>query len=389
MKIFGILFKFGNPKPVDIVIYDECNSRFAKETLPKGLTSAIFKIRQPDIWVSIDIFFNLLKCIKHFSLKNSFGNRNYLVNILIQFRNIYFEAFLITIGPKAVITFIDNSSSFHWLSKNCRSFPCIAIQNGARLRYQIKEQGAFYFQHYFSWGMHELDLFNELGFQVENLYPVGSLVAGLHWNNSEIIEDFVYDILIVSTWRGNIGTSQDVIDTMRSMETMDHLVAKYLQRRKLKAAIIFRAERQSEHWVVPGYGSEYDYFKNIYKGFAEFIEADFNKRTIYPLMQKSELVISCLSSALTEAYGYGKKVLYCNYTGKDDYHCDINQKIVTTEKNEENFFNLLDGLLSQSEMSYSKEHCGNRKYVMDIPSNHQTHEAIRNELENILSLTKI
>ena len=52
-------------------------------------------------------------------------------------------------------------------------------------------------------------------------------------------------------------------------------------------------------------------------------------RNIFPLIQQSEMVISCLSTAAIEAYGLGKKTLFCNFTGTDLYHQDIDDSILT------------------------------------------------------------
>ena len=73
---------------------------------------------------------------------------------------------------------------------------------------------------------------------------------------------------------------------------------------------------------MPGFGNEYDYYRAIYGDKANIIEANFKDMTIYSHMSRSNLIVSTLSSALN-GYGFGKKILYFNYTGTSIYHCDI------------------------------------------------------------------
>ena len=63
--------------------------------------------------------------------------------------------------------------------------------------------------------------------------------------------------------------------------------------------------------------NSYNTKTNIYGESVEILDANFSERTIYPNMQKARLIVSTLSSALNEAYGRGKKILFFNYTNKN------------------------------------------------------------------------
>ena len=41
--------------------------------------------------------------------------------------------------------------------------------------------------------------------------------------------------------------------------------------RSIKVGIILRAERNSEDWIMPGIGTEYDYYKSIYGNSVQII----------------------------------------------------------------------------------------------------------------------
>ena len=385
MRIRGRKLIFGNPEKVDMLIFDEVNSQYILKIINKKYRVGIFKTRPEDVYLSLKVFLNFLRLLHSFHFKEAWhSERGKVIGFFRQFKMLYFEACFVTINPKAIITLIDNSTDFHWFSKHCRKLPFIAIQNGSRLSFMSNQVYGFYLQHYFCFGEHERNLFQNIGYEVENFYPVGSVIASLHITETDKILP-KYDILVVSTWRGNIGFTQDVIDTMRSMRIMDELLAKYLRERNYKAAIILRAAKNGEHWFIPEIGlDEGNYFKSIYGNEAEIIETDFKERNIYTLLQKSSFIISCLSTALLEGFGLGKKVLYCNFTGTDIYHKDFDKAIVTTEIDYELFAKNLDELFTMSMKEYDNIYLKHQKYYMNYPKDNHTYQAISDKIDLII-----
>ena len=385
MKIKGRRVIFGDPKPVDILIFDEVNSQYVRQAINKKHSIGIFHVRPEDIFIGPRVFLHFLGLLPGMYFKElKSSNRGWLIGLFRQLKLIYFMACFITIRPKAIVTLIDNSGDFHWCSKNYRRFPFIAIQNGCRLSFDSSGVDGFYLQHYFCFGEHESNLFQNIRYEVENFYPVGSVTASLHITETDKILP-KYDILVVSTWRGNIGFTQDVIDTMRSMRIMDELLAKYLRERNYKAAIITRAAKNGGHWFISEIGvDEGSYFKSIYGNYAEIIETDFTERNIYPLMQQSSFIISCLSSALLEGFGLGKKVLYCNFTGTGIYHADFDNAIVTTDSNYEAFSQKLDLIINMPQQQYDSQYKTLEQYYMSYPKDKQTYQTIANKIEDII-----
>ncbi len=386
MRILGRTLRFGDAEPADIVIFDETNSQYIRKVLNKKYRVSVFKVRPEEIRVGYNVILYFIKFLSDLKLEEMLNNkRGIAVGFLSQCKNIYFKACLVAQKPKVVVTSIDNSPIYWWLSKNCKEFPFIAIQNGFRLSYAAQEVDGFYLQHYFCFGKHEKELFPKLALEVNNYYSVGSLLASLYFNTSKNIGDRKYDLLIVSSWRGNIGFTQDVKDTMSSMKIMDQLLAYYIKSKGISAAIILRAERNSEHWMVPEVGlNEEEYYREIYGGNVEIIEADFTKRNIYPLMQASDLIVSCLSTALLEVYGIGKKILFCNFTGTDRYHQDFDESIVTVVSDTELFSEKLDSLRNMPEASYAEIHNKNQKHYMNYPDNLLTYTAILEKVDTII-----
>ena len=63
---------------------------------------------------------------------------------------------------------------------------------------------------------------------------------------------------------------------MNAMRLMDITLAKYLQSRDLKTAVILRSERDSDQWFMPEIGmTEEGYYKSIYGNLIEIIDVNF------------------------------------------------------------------------------------------------------------------
>jgi hypothetical protein len=380
---FSILkykFIFFTPKKYDFVIVDELHSDIIKILISKKYSIFILKQRKQEFYLSFRILINFLKIFK---------NKNFYYLIFFNFKEIYktlkfsyVMATLEIINPKAIVTFFDNNDLIHWLSKYCSKFPIIAIQNGARLRYSAKDNPQYSLQHFFCWGANEKKLFESYGYKVNNYYPVGSLKASLFYKNTFNKKD-QYDLLIVSSWRGNIGFSKEFIDTMNGMKKMDSFLSKYIKKNKLNVAIILRSEEKSKDYFIPGYGSEYEYFNSIYGDSAKIFKANHSKGLVYKLMQKSKLSVSLLSSALLEIYGMKKKVLYLNFTSSKIYHSDFNDKIVLHHKKDKVTESKFDKLIGESYSHYIRKHSDYMKYMMNF-SKINTHQAISKKIIQIL-----
>ena len=151
MKLFGRMVLFSSPKPCDILIFDECNSQHVRRVISKKYSIGIFNMRPEDIFLGTSVLVRFLKELLKFSLKEVRKNhRGFLYGVIKQSYYRYLKACLELINPKAVITFIDNSSTFGWLAKHCDNFPFIAIQNGCRLSYAANPNSGYYVPHYFS-----------------------------------------------------------------------------------------------------------------------------------------------------------------------------------------------------------------------------------------------
>ena len=391
MSKLSKLFKrisFSTPDSADIIIFDETNSSVIELVIPESLTVSIFKMRPIEFYITPRILFSFIRNLKYFTFRNGVAsNRGWFYKIFWQLLCIYIKADLISRNPKAIITSIDNSGNFGWLSENYHLAPCIAIQNGFRLTYDSNSQSKYYCQHLFCFGEREVIDYPKLGYKVDHFHPVGSLNSSLNFDSQLCDIKPIYDLLVVSCWRGNIGYAKDVEDSMKAMRLMDETLAQYLQNRDLKTAVIMRSERDSDQWVMPEIGmSEEDYYKSIYGDLIEIIDVNFMERNVYPVMQSAEVIVAGFSTTcLIEAYAMRKKVLYMNFCGNNKYHRDFKSEILFEAHDDKSpsFESRLNDLLEISSQEYVMKHEETMKYYMGDPLD-STKDRIRKEINEII-----
>jgi len=379
---------FSTPDSADIIIFDETNSSLIERVIPEGLTVSIFKMRPMEFHITPSIIWSFLKNLRYLKIKNSgFSNRSLFYKIFWQLLCVYIKADILSRNPKAIITSIDNSSKFAWLSENYQLAPCIAIQNGFRLSYDANSMNKYYCQHLFCFGEREIADFPRMNYKVDNFYPVGSLNLSLNFDHHLTKTEPVYDLLVVSCWRGNIGYAKDVEDSMNAMRLMDITLAKYLQSRDLKTAVILRSERDSDQWFMPEIGmTEEGYYKSIYGNLIEIIDVNFAQGNVYPAMQSAEVIVAGFSTTcLIEAYAMRKKVLYMNFCGNNKYHRDFKSEILFEAHDDKSpsFESRLNDLLEISSQEYVMKHEETMKYYMGDPLD-SPKDRIRKEINEII-----
>ena len=338
-----------------------------------------------DIFLSFRVIGNFFLNLKYFETKSIKNYKTRFRGIFGQIWRIYILSVIKVISPKVVITLIDNHSVFHWLSEHYDGAEFIAIQNGSRTKGQLNQHKVGYtIQHYYCFGDYEKDLCSNFGFKVDNYYPVGSLLAGYYLDGQNLNQDPIYDICIISAWRGNIGNLYDVKTSMKAMKKLDEMLSRYIQETDIKVSIVMRSEPESDDREIPVYGNEKEYFQNIYPDSAILIDPDFQNRNIYSEMLKGDLIISMGSTAIREAFGMGKKILYCDFT-KSDFYNDYNDTILFKEQNYESFKKRLDGLLEISINDYKINTKEYASYLMNNDINSPPHLQIREKINYYLS----
>jgi len=375
---------FKSPPSSDIVIFEKIGSGRIKNLILPGKQVFVFDAMLDDIYLGFRVFGTFLKNLNLYKFKYIKSFRTILRGVFGQLWNIYILSVIKIVNPKVIITLIDNHPVFHWLCENYSGAELMAIQNGSRTKGQLKSNKSDYtLQHYFCFGNYEKDLFSEFEYKIKNYYPVGSLLSGYHIDSQMLNREPIYDICVISAWRGNIGNTDDVKESMKAMKKLDVMLSRYIKETNIKVSIIMRSEPESTDRNIPIYGNEKKYFQNIYPSSVILIDPDFKKRNIYSEMLKGELIISMGSTVTREAFGIGKKILYCDFTNSNMYN-DYNDTILFKEQNYESFQKRLDRLLEISIDDYKTNTKEYASYLMHNDINYPPHLIIRDKINSLL-----
>ena len=136
--------------------------------------------------------------------------------------------------------------------------------------------------------------------------------------------------------------------------------------------------------TMPSYGNEKEYFERIYSDKVTLVDPVFKTRNVYSEMAKADIIISFGSTAVLEAFGMGKKVLYCDFSNTDLYN-DYDPMILFKEEDYALFKERLDKLRVQSEQDYKAETNEYRTYVMNNDPDRPPHMLIRQVINDFLN----
>ena len=373
-----------NPPTSDIVIFEKIGSRRIQNFILSGRQAFVFDSSLEKIYFSFQVVGYFLFNLNLIKINSIIKSTTILRGILGQIWRIYILSVIKVINPKVIITYIDNSPVFHWLCEHYVGAELIAIQNGSRVKIQLKSvKNNYNLQHYFCFGNYEKDLFTSFGYKVENYLPIGSLLCGYYLNNEMLNQSPTYDICVVSAWRGDIGNTKDVYDSMRSMEVLDKMLSKYIQETSIKVSIIMRSEPSSKDRNMPEFGNEEEYFKNLYPESVTLINPDFKRVNIYSEVIKGDLIISSGSTVLREVFGMKKKILYCDFTDSDLYN-DYDEMILYRDQDYEVFKKRINELLTLSNDDYRSRTKKYASYLMNNDLSYPPHLIIRDKIDSFL-----
>lgn len=382
---------------IDVLIFGDCATEEIKKIIDKRFSVKIFEIQPFTIYLNKKVLYNYFALLTKNDFSESKNHKGGLVfGFVKQLFLLYIKACIKQFEPKAVITFYDNDSRFCWLASKSKKIKFISIQNGLRLSYQDKTACTdYYAQHLFCFGTHERETLPTRGYKVKNFYPCGSLCETIYERkNTNSTKNEIFDILVISCWRGNIHYDKDVQDSMDAMQKMDLALSKIIRKLKLKTAIITRFSGHSNHAFMNEVGmTEVAYFKQKYGELATIFENELPKyRNIYQLISVSSLIISSFASTATlEAFGRGKKILYCNFNNTEKYHADFADEIkFSRQKNGiSNFSTKIMELLEISNDEYLAKNKSLMNYYMTNYDSQKREKFMMDKINEIINESSI
>ena len=272
----NIIFKLPN---ADVIIWEEVRENIIRDYLPSSKKIFVIKYRELCIYLEpillLNIFRNLLKkelilIILSDGLKKGF---------LRYFRDSLDAAIINQIKPKLVITFIDNNPRFGRLSSKFEGIKFIAIQNGCRSRWDTQEVCKH--DIYLSFTNQEAKSLNKLGWEIKEANNIGSINAAKVFASLKS-QNFKKDLLIISSWRGNIKIDFDYLEQYKAMTQMHIFLNSLINKEHYNAGIIMRSRRDGKHWFIKDFNlNEEEYYRNIYGDRCEIIYNRTLEKEIY------------------------------------------------------------------------------------------------------------
>lgn len=378
MELFNKMIN-NKPQKSDIVIFDETNSHYITEYILSGIPSFTYNMRPAKIYISFSLiyyFFRSLRFIEWQSIKTKKRKLHAIGKELLC--RYHLSCFQI-MNPKVVITFIDNSSIYHWLCQHYNEAKFIAIQNGHRTNWEIQStEHKHYHQYFFCFGNYDKDRYANLGHHVEQPYPMGSLLGGYYKYKNNELSNVIYDIAIVSQYTRTSNRPSNKRNTsFNYFDIMNKYIAKYLLEYELKAVILLRSI--DPKLLV----EEKNYFVRIYNSNVKFIYRNKNIFSSYQYAGKSEIILGFNSTFLAEAFGLGRKVLRVDFSETNKYNI-FDPMIMFTEPNYDVFKRRLNELRSEPYQEYRKRTKQYASYLMNYNPGCPPHIYIRQTIEKFL-----
>lgn len=374
--------RFRNPEKSRVVIFDSSGSEILEKAVLYDIPHSILPANMEVYHISLPLIFFMLKNVRVVLdriIKPTGKNR--LKNIVLHAYRLYYLACMECIRPQVVITFIDNSDIFQWLSRNYRRAEFYAIQNGIRdkwclttaLTFSSEEKCQISMPNYFCFGPYVEDLFHQYEQQVDNYYPVGSIKADyFKAEKSDFARSEIkYDICLLSAWRENIMMGNSLPEIRRALEKLCNYLELYISRHNLSLCVA-TCSLEEKNLI-----NEINYYDKYFGSNYTISSRRFDNLKTYDSMEKSSVMISTFSTVAIEAYGWGKKVLMCNFFNVEDYYIPIDEICSVNEPDYDTFECKLTKLINMSESEYCEKTQLNAQYLMVYNPDRPAHVAIR------------
>ncbi len=379
MSIFkDTAFSFFSPAKKRIIVFDCVGSDIIIPAVLEGIDYIILHTRLEKVYFSAPILLRLGKNILRLEWRNVIAAKRGMIKQLVrQVYRIYLLSCVEYIDPDVVITFIDNSIDFQWISRVYKKAEFFAVQNGVRDRISARKWlsppplagSTFSLPHFFCFGECERDLYRELHHEVDYFYPVGAL-RGVYYKTqfAKKENNIIYDLCLVSEL--DYSTVQGGL--LKKLEKGFALLNDYLLRFMSETGFsLCIASRSRDTW-------ERDYYKASYGEKAQLIPFDRGKMSTYFAMDESAVVVAIYSTVAREAFGWGKKVLFCNFTGDEDYSLSQDGLWSLSEPDYETFKDRLNCIYNMDTKKYIETTREYAKYLMNYDFKNPAHQVIRN-----------
>ncbi|MEI8012398.1 MAG: hypothetical protein WCI27_07985 [Candidatus Omnitrophota bacterium] len=316
-----------DPKKERVLVFDATGSDTMAGMVLNGIDHGVLHARREVFYLTWPILWGVLKNLKYLGrdvvvmLKSDGAEglgmagrcRRFLGGFIAGLNRIYLLSCIEWIRPFVVVTLIDNSYDFQWISRVYRGAFFVAIQNGMRIRSCLKDSlngRVISMPVLICFGEHDVNLFRKYGHQIDAYYPAGSLKARyFHDALSVKGRQPEFELCLLSAWVEYILTEKELSPICRGILKLDELLARYVRESGATLCIALRSTDKKER----------DYFLRTYGAGVHFVDSDAAVFSSYNAADRSEVTVSCFSTLDREVFGWGAKVFCCNFSGDDQY----------------------------------------------------------------------
>jgi len=290
------------------------------------------------------------------------------------------------IRPAIVVTFNDNEHNFGIIAQHYSDARFLAFQNGLRptgLKNVLEDHPQFLPK--FGWlpetlsefacfGQKEVDQYTRDGIKVDKFYPIGSLRDSYY---REYYADknpaIKYDVCLVST----VGMSDPIEcpDTDVANRKLATYFARFVGRTK-KTVVV--AGRNDPTISMKDYLYELQWYRNRMGEQCNLMPNNSHSCSTFSLQDSSAVSVSFCSTALYEAFGRERRVLFCNFTNSEVW--DVPEKGIWSLGNcsYEEFEERLLSLLAMTDEEFQRISHSAAKYVMNYDKENPPIKFLRN-----------
>lgn len=351
----------------DVLIFDGVGSNILDKIILADIRYTILYSRKEVLYLSLEIMVRLIKNI----IKALFRGKYRTLYLL------YLLSCVESIKPKIVITLIDNSYLFQAISRLYTEAEFYAIQNGVKLEISLKDYLPEYppeaklisLPNLVCFGQQIIDIYRKHKHKVDHFFPLGSLIGGYYKSQvSDPTAAIQSDICLVSQWRSDFTFRGQDLESKQSFDMLNRYLSRYQKESGLRLCIATCSNDKRE----------IEYFQTFYDSSQVVInEFDRLNFSTYREMDKSHVIVANDSCAAFEAFGWGKKVLFCNFTEMTAYNFPKPGIWSTNKIDFDDFCNKLDDLIKMDYKKYILNAKESMRYVMNYDFSKPAHVFIK------------
>lgn len=385
--------RFSTPARNRIVIL-YADDHWIRSLVLRDLPATTLKLYPDAVHVSLTLVFGTLARLRHLKWPAS-GAKSLLKALMRQIYEQYILACIDRTGACLVLTSIDNATFFQSLSRIDRKRTYFAIQNGTRTLTSVRDSVAAPFHptsvismtNFFCFGQRDADLFRRHGHQIDEYFPVGSLIGGYYRTQHPApAQEREFDLCLISQWHPHFfeeitGEGLPYAEyrwTAAGINAVNGLLRQLLEETDLRLIVCPRNDQDA---------AEVAFFRDALGANVTFANADRKAFSTYRTIDRSRIAIALNSTVLLEAFSWGQKVLWCNAT--TDEHFEMPEAGVSYFHGEDYaaFRDRVLALLSMPQAEYEALTRDKARYINNFDPACPPHEAIRSRVLTALSGT--